>query len=71
MNIASHTIDAARELSAGEVDQVTGGCQMGFGCNCPGATKQITPDGSTYQTNTCDGEIWISPLLNHASLRTA
>lgn len=69
MSIDNRKFDAVRELRTSEVAQVSGGCQMGSSCNCPGATYETNPNGS-FTTNACDGSIWVVPA-NRAALLTA
>lgn len=60
MNIDTLEFDAVRELSASEIARISGGCQMGAGCNCAGSSHSPSPDGSIYVTNACDGSIFIT-----------
>jgi hypothetical protein len=60
MSFDKRKLDAVRELCTSEIAQVSGGCQMGSGCNCPGSSHELSPDGSIYVTNACDGSIFIS-----------
>ena len=62
-------IGMTRTLSEIEVLQVSGACQMGSTCNCPGSSHELSPDGSIYVTNACDGSIFISQS-HYTFLRT-
>ena len=46
-----------RQLRAFELDQISGGCPMGIGCDCPSATVQLGA-GIIIFTN-CNGNIYV------------
>lgn len=58
MSISAHA--TTRTLSEIEVLQISGGCNMGAGCNCKGSSHEVSRDGSIYVTNACDGSIFIT-----------
>jgi hypothetical protein len=58
-------LNAVRELSAMELDQVSGGCGMGINCNCPGSStvtyNSNTPANGASITQACDGQTYYGP----------
>jgi hypothetical protein len=55
-------LNAVRELSAMELDQVSGGCGMGPGCNCSGSSAYPSDDGTLLFSEACDGTLYITHI---------